>query len=798
MNPMNEQPEEQESDFDPLAAYRPQEDQPEEQESDPLSAYRPKSKEEDSEQSDNSYPERKEPEKLGKYDSFMAGMIEGTYGLAQTALEQPAEGLAKLGEYAFGEKQKKLPKDRFDVLGINDFMRELPESKDESSRRLRVAGQTAPLSAIGGIQGIIYNLVGSQVGQTVREVFGKEGKFDEFGVGEAGAMALDLLTSLGLGVGLNAAQNYRATKPINTTPPILKNNRTGLERKVVQNSIQNQESALRNIIDNFSQEQIRGFENEAVNLSPNRFSEMTRSNASSLQRHADEMFRTAQLDNISPLRTTPEQSGRALQQAANTIFNDEVIQAERTAYSTARQEAEGLSGQAPRTLREARELRENLTRNEPTPEQRAVVSYLDDLIADLETTTPASSQPASKLLDSKGNPITPASEIPASSAPTTKSANDLVDLVQKGNNAVNYGSELRLQSHRLQPILNTLRQEVGSVLRQKPAAAAAYQNANQLHGRNAEVWGTKYMRNMRFAENPESIVTASKKASNMRNMKQAILDPTIQALGERMVVADITKSGSSASNRIALESLNPELSPMARHASEQLVNVKDPLTVSGGRAALRNSILKDVASSVNTGLPPTKVLELMSTPKGYQMVRESLAGSQQSRQVFQSMERLFLEDVMTSIQDPSGQINFSKARNVLQNPETRQVLHQIGGDRLIQRFRTLENISANIDTNLSLYSKPEVQSVFKNLVHETKSAAFLGTVLHALDVPWPVIAGLGLAKTTGKLTYQALQKRVLSNPRAVHYLEQFSKARTVREVERLLPRLLNVLDKTED
>lgn len=762
-------------------------------------------------------PEKTEQEKLGAWESIGAGLIEGTYGLAQSALEGPKKGFDALGEFVFGKENMPSPKpqdkDRFalDKLSwgiildpnkeskVNEALRNLPESKDEWSRRLRVASQAAPISAIGGVSGIIQGLVGSQAGQTIREVFGKEGKFQEFGLGESAAILVDALAGFGANAGYKAAKNYSKT-PVNNTSPIFKDNKSSLEKRVVKNTLQNEEKALQNVIDNFSQEQLRGFEQESTALSADRFSEMTESNASAIKRNADNMFRDGQLDTITPIRATSEQSGRALQETANTVFNDEVIAGERAAYSNARKEAEGLSGSAPRTLREAKTLRESLTKNEPTPEQRAVVSYLDDLISDLETVTPAKTQQASKLLDSSGKPFTNAVEIPSSSKPTTKTANDLVDLVQKGNNAVNYGSELRLQSHRLKPILNTLREEVGRVLGKKDSARIAYQEANQLHGRNAEIWGTKYMRNMRFAENPESIVSSSKKPSNMRNMKQAITDPTMQAVGERMVVADVTQSGSSAFNRNVITNLSPELSINARNAAEQLIQVKDPLTSTGGRAALRNSILKDVASAVNTGQPPKRVLELMSTAKGYHMVRESLQATPQSRQVFNSLQRTFLEDVVTSIKDSSGQIDFSKAKNVLQNPETRRVLHEIGGSRLIERFRNLENISNNFERNIKLYSKPEAQTFVKSLIQEGKSTAILGTVLHALHVPWPVITGLGIAKAGGKvagLTYQALERKILSNPKALHYLEQLSKAATIEELANQLPRLIKELDKED-
>src|SRR5690606_19697024 len=126
--------------------------------------------------------------------------------------------------------------------------------------------------------------------------------------------------------------------------------------------------------------------------------------------------------------------------------------------------------------------------------------------------------------------------------------------------------------------------------------------------------------------------------SNMRNFKDAIADPTLQGVGERLVIQQMTEGGAAQANRNAINKLSPELSMNARNASQELINVKDPLTTSGGRAAVRNDILKDAAQSVATGKRPEKVLDLMQTPKGYNLVREALNGTQESRRLFNSFE----------------------------------------------------------------------------------------------------------------------------------------------------------------
>lgn len=743
-------------------------------------------------------PEKK---KAGKGESIWLGIQEGALSLpalAQYGINEWSRSLEKAFSNEKDEEKKQEPS--FEKENpLLSYISKFPESEDQTARRLRIGATAVTAGAPFGIPGIIAGLVGSQAGQTIREVWGKEGKFEKFGAGEAAALGTDLLTGGAAAIGTNLAKG--ATRAATSqVPSIFQNAQTGLQRSVTRNAIQGEKNALQDIINNFSTSQVRGFETEASQLSPNRFTDLTQSSASGLQRNADNLFREGQLSIISPLAATPEQGGSAIQEAANTVFRENVIGAERQAYRAAEEAAEGLTGAAPRTVEQARALRASLTATVATPEQQAVIHFLDNLIGELETTTPASTRAASTLINEHGQPLIPATTTPASQEATRRSATDLISTIQNANQAVNYGSELRLQSHRLIPIVNTLRQEVGQVLARRPQAANLYQAANALHGENAETWGTRYMRNVRFTENPESIVGQTKSASNMRNLKQAIPSPALQSLGERLVIDNITQGGSSKANRLALNNLAPELSLNARNAGQALSNIKDPLTEAGGRAAIRNSILTDAAQAVNTGKRPEKILSLMQTPKGYEIVRESLSHSHQGRELFRTFERLFVEDIFSSITDSTGQINFKAAQSIFKNQDVRAVVQRIN-PLLERQFTQLEQYASNFERNLSLYKSPETKSVFQKLVTNTRNAGLLGIVMHALHVPIEVIAALGLGGAVVgavKIGSRAAVDKILSNPNAVRMLESISKASTAAELAKQVPRLLAEIDKTNE
>lgn len=682
---------------------------------------------------------------------------------------------------------------------IGTFLQNIPESEDEAARRLRVGASALPVSAFFGPSGIAAGLVGSQAGQTVRETLGEEGESQNIAT-EALAIAADILAGGVTQVGLDLTRS--GIKASTSRIPAVFQETKDLAGKVsVRQTIQGENNALNKTVKAFGDNQLQAIESQAYEVSPFRFSELPETTTGTLNTTAEQAYREANLVTISPYDTTPEVGGLSLQRIAQETFDTNVVQAERAAYAEARAAAEGTSGQAPKTLKQARKLRADLIKTSPTPEQDPVIRFLNNLILELEETIPETTTPASTILNAEGEPFIKESVTPSRTIVRNREANDLVEMVQNGNNAINYDSQFREQSFRLKPIINTLRGEVDGVLSSNRGARTLYQRANALHGTNAETWGTKFMRKVRFTENPESIVSSSKTASNMRNFKEGVDNLNANQLLDRLVVDSLTEKGSAESNRIALRNLNPVLSPKAREASSNILKFKNPLTAPGGRIALNNAILKDVVESINTGVSPTKSLKLMQSVKGYESVRSSLSGTSEGRRIFRSMERLFLENLFDDIIDSSGSVDFKKATNILKNRETRAVVREIAGDRFVNSVHELENMSKNLQNNIAKYSTPQSKGLIKSIIGKVKNAGAVGVVLHALHVPWEVIAGLGLVKAGASVTSliaNKLMSQLLKNPRNVDILRRISSAKTVQEFSKQILRMSKALEELEN
>ena len=703
------------------------------------------------------------------------------------------------GDY-FGPKQSQREDLQKSGVGLTpiDALLALPESKDPESRKARSASTGGTLGGMFGPLGFISGVAGGYAGQAVREQIGKDGKTENWWQ-EGLAIATDLVTGLGTNILGSFAKNTTKSAVKQGMKTVFSQVDTPLERSLVKNTVQDS-VALEKQIASIGEQELETFNNNIAKIAPETIEALPTTELEPLKDQVLTSWKEANLNAISPVEATAEEGGRAVQEATKQVYNANVIKAEKAAYDAGKAAAKGLSGEAPEALSQAKKLLNDLVRVTPNPDQDPVIRYLRGLIGDLETTTAEKIIGPSALLDQFGNPAIPGSIIPATTKATKVPANDLITLVQNGNHSINYDSTLREQSHRLKPIIATLREETGKVLSKKAEAKSLYDSANKLHGSNAEIWNTKYMKNVLYSENPEVIISQSKKASNMRNFKEAVPLQNQQALVERLVIEDITSSGSSSSNAKSVKELGNTLSPNSQEAAKNIITVKNPATRPGGVNAAANSIVKEVSESVVNGTIPTQTLNTMKTVKGYQFVKRALARTSEGRQIFKTLEKKIVQDLLDNILDKSGKIDFKKAQEVFKNSEMKTVINEIGGPQMVSQIKRLETLSVNLQRNLDFFKKPATQSLFKSFFKSAGKAGMVGYLLRALHMPSPVIFGLGLSVLAGKGTIAASKvawRKMIQNPRIYSALESVSRSTTEASLKKQLPRLILEIEKEE-
>jgi hypothetical protein len=673
----------------------------------------------------------------------------------------------------------------------------IPKSETQTGRRLRTATSAAVLSGPFGLIPAIASVSGSQAGQTIRETFGKDGEVGGFG--ETVAFLTDLLFSLGTGLGVDVAKGtIKAGKEAakvaaknKEVSSVFRKATDFLDTANTKTLIQGEKKVLDNVVKDFTQKEIQELEKTSLTQSAKPFDQLKNVSVETLEEGTKKAYVDTQLNLISPIDTSLEAGSRSIQDATNKTFKANVIDAEKKAYEVVRKEAKDLSGQAPKTLKEAKALRKKISSTEPTPDQQEAISFLDTLIKDLEETIPGKTVP--KSLHPSGAFVSEARQIPSSTTPRTRSANDLIKMVQSGNNAVNYDSQLRLQSHRLKNIVNKLREETGTILDQKPLAKKAWVNANDLHGKNAKVWNTKNMRSVRFGENPERIISSNKTASNLTNFKKAVGNEDLSRFVERMVIQQITESGSHDANSIALRKLSSALSPQAYQSAQELIRFKNPSSVIGAREAFRNKLIKEAASSIVSGQRPTTILKNMQTLKGYNFVKDTFSKTPNGKEIFRSLEKLFIDDLFESVIDSTGNFDFSKAKEILKNRNIREVVNHIGGKDMVKRFSDLEKASINFMENNALYKSPEKIGLIKQATTKIVNTGVVAAALHSLGVPYSVIAGMGLIKagaSISKSVSKMVMRKILQNPNAVEAIRKLSVAKTAKDASKQISRLV--------
>ena len=201
--------------------------------------------------------EKPKEDKFKKTKAYGYGLAEGALGLAGLATEGAQLFSNKLTDAVTGGQLNKiLPRQKVENPFLS-AMSSFPEPKDEEERRMRTGASGAITGAPYGIPGIIGGLIGSQAGQTIREVYGKNGKFESLAP-EIGAITVDTLFGLGTGLATNLTKKLgkSAIRTANNLHAIFKPAQTGLQKAVVKNAIQVQKTALQNILNDFNTNQI--------------------------------------------------------------------------------------------------------------------------------------------------------------------------------------------------------------------------------------------------------------------------------------------------------------------------------------------------------------------------------------------------------------------------------------------------------------------------------------------------------------------------------------------------------------
>ena len=269
----------------------------------------------------------------------------------------------------------------------------------------------------------------------------------------------------------------------------------------------------------------------------------------------------------------------------------------------------------------------------------------------------------------------------------------------------------------LKPVNAALKEDIAVALKSQPKLARQYQEAEKLFKRAQDLYNNDTMLKLRRTENPEKMSELFTSPSNLQRLNEAIGKKNpIKNLADRLVVEEIGKRSTENARELARE-MRQFMSEKANQSVQKLIEHGDKLTSKGAQNIARGNLLSDLQKSFETGTRAEFALKLMQSRQGYRFVEENLRKSKQGRKMWDSLKRLGIEDLFSTL-TKEGQIDFEKAKDLLKEPHVKRMVFDAIGKEGLRFFQNIENYGKNLAHNLRLINSRQpnlVQSIFKKI-----------------------------------------------------------------------------------
>lgn len=584
------------------------------------------------------------------------------------------------------------------------------------------------------------------------------------GGGEGAQIGADILGSLGYGA-------LGAFRTAASKIPSIAEQTGGLLSKA---EMKGSQSALQKGIQNLESSMINKLENNTAKLSQKTLSDFPSFEAQEINRDIVKSNQTAVLNRIAPDAVPLE----AWTNVANQV--EQSFQKERSAYSA--------------LYDEARKIARNI-KFDPT-ESRTLAANLLKTIRNVETTAPGY-EVVGKALNTALNDLgATIDNIGGKVTVKTKpvSVDKMMDVGIRLGEIINYENLTPSIKDLLKPLVKNIKSDIRKGLQSESQLGyMAFDKAEKAYGVTAEKFGNDAIMKLRKTENPEALTSYFSSPSNYKRLKD-VGDQSSLSMADRQIIQELS-SKNTDSARKELRNLEQFLSQSNKQVANSLIDLGDKLTSPGQKAVLQQRVLEDAQRAVTSGERPSTVLKAMQTPEGYSVVKQTLERTPKGKEIFKVMQKQFVQDLFQSVLDDSGKMNWSKAANLVKDPQVKQVLRSIGGDELVNFFRSLETYGTNIRNNFQKYGAQDkgfFNEVFKIAKSPTKAllTGLTGGV-------W----GVGPAAAVGLSSYIATEAfyRMLANPKIQAIIKALAKPETYNK-SALLPMIhrLNTLLPSEE
>jgi hypothetical protein len=260
-----------------------------------------------------------------------------------------------------------------------------------------------------------------------------------------------------------------------------------------------------------------------------------------------------------------------------------------------------------------------------------------------------------------------------------------------------------------------LREDIRNGYGKESKARKAFEEAERKYGQNAEKRGKKSITSMRYSEKPESIAKLIRTPSALQDVKNVASKDQFAQI-ERELLEHMNGLPEQRAQAFFRE-VRPQLNAEARSVGEQILESKIPKASPAGKAAQRekiqNMVLDDISKSTITGERPTKALDLWKTSEGQQLIKQSLEGNPNKKEVLKYLSDQSFNDFTSSIISPLGEVNFTKLNNMLKDPATISNLRMVAGEEGVNFLRNLEQLTNRVKKNADILERTIAKSTSK-------------------------------------------------------------------------------------
>lgn len=204
---------------------------------------------------------------------------------------------------------------------------------------------------------------------------------------------------------------------------------------------------------------------------------------------------------------------------------------------------------------------------------------------------------------------------------------------------------------------------------------------------------------------------------------------------------------------------------------------------------------REVQNMLNS-LDPATIMNKMNSVQGMRSIEKALKGSPEGKEIFNSLKRKKLDDVIANklVDSTSQQVKLGTFSKLLEKGKNREIIKEILGNKAFQRLEKLQKNAGKLaDAADKFYNASKSGSVAVDAAAITKIAKDFAHLLYGN--PWPFIqttAGLATLRKLGnlladpqflKLTEEAIlaseknvpEQLIFSFERLAPYIEEFNR-----------------------